>query len=338
VLIQRLSLAVEAAKAAAAAVELDARERRDCESQLERLGPALEENREHRAAVQRFLERAAPGATGSADAYEQVCERARQWDYLRTRQAELAADPRWYRWREDPRVTGESAPADADWHPEVAASRTARLEELSAAIEAARGRLGELENKLRDDPGSRAALARDAVQALEEELAETRRRRDRLALLDSIVCRSEQIFRDEHQPDVLRRASHYLERVTDGRYHRLDYIEGEPGGLHVSGGERAEATPVGHPISRGTLDQIFLCLRLGLLDHLDERREKLPLLLDDALLRMDDARRQNLYRLLAGIAPTRQIFFLTCHANIAAEAEAALKAIRIDLANHQENP
>ena len=85
------------------------------------------------------------------------------------------------------------------------------------------------------------------------------------------------------------------------------------------------------PISRGTLDQIFLCLRLGLLDHLDRDREKLPLVLDDALLRIDDARRLQVYALLADIAPARQIFLLTCHATIADEAEEALKASRIDL-------
>ena len=130
---------------------------------------------------------------------------------------------------------------------------------------------------------------------------------------------------------MLRRASAYLRRVTDGRYTRLDYQASPTGGLLVSLAERAEPVPVGHPISRGTLDQIHLCLRLGLLDHLDEERETLPLVLDDALLRMDDVRRPEVYGLLTHVAQRRQIFFLTCHRNIAAEAERALKARRVDL-------
>ena len=77
--------------------------------------------------------------------------------------------------------------------------------------------------------------------------------------------------------------------------------------------------------------QIYLCLRLGLLDHLDEGRERLPLVLDDALVRMDDERRPQVYSLLAELAPARQIFLLTCHNGMAAEACAALKARRIDL-------
>jgi len=154
---------------------------------------------------------------------------------------------------------------------------------------------------------------------------------DKNALLDSILERAEREFREEHQPDVLRRASTHLARVTNGRYHRLYYLEGENGGLHVACVDRSEPVRVEPPISRGTLDQIFLCLRLGLLDHLDRDREKLPLILDDALLRMDDARRPQVYALLADIAPARQVFLLTCHAAIADEAEEALEASRIDL-------
>jgi uncharacterized protein YhaN len=99
----------------------------------------------------------------------------------------------------------------------------------------------------------------------------------------------------------------------------------------VTCADRAEPLAVRYPISRGTRDQIFLCLRLGLLDHLDEDRERLPLVLDDALLRMDDVRRPEVYRLLADAARRRQVFLLTCHASIAREAEVALKVRRIDL-------
>ncbi|TFG96178.1 MAG: hypothetical protein E4H11_03810 [Myxococcales bacterium] len=144
------------------------------------------------------------------------------------------------------------------------------------------------------------------------------------------MARAESAFRDAHQPDVLRRASEYLRRVTDGRYTRLDY-DPEARALSVICADRAEPLAVRYPISRGTRDQIFLCLRLGLLDHLDEDRERLPLVLDDALLRMDDIRRPEVYRLLADAARRRQVFLLTCHASIAREAEETLKVRRIDL-------
>ena len=145
------------------------------------------------------------------------------------------------------------------------------------------------------------------------------------------MTRAEPDFRDAHQPDVLRRASDYLERVTHGRWRRSISPRSPSAASSSRGSERGDARRVAAPLSRGTLDQIFLCLRLGLLDHLDEGRERLPLVLDDALLRMDAARRAAVYELLAEISRRRQVFLLTCQEWIAAEAERALKLERITL-------
>ena len=130
---------------------------------------------------------------------------------------------------------------------------------------------------------------------------------------------------------MLRRASEYLERVTDGRYRRIDLLSEDEEVLGVTLDGRSEPIEVRDPISRGTLDQIFLCLRLGMLDHLDDGRERLPLILDDALLRMDDRRRAAVYALLGEIAPTRQVWILTCNRALADEIESGLEVLRIDL-------
>ena len=50
------------------------------------------------------------------------------------------------------------------------------------------------------------------------------------------------------------------------------------------------------------------------------------------LVRMDDTRRPDVYRLLRGISPRRQVLLMTCHSWIADEAGRELKARRIDLA------
>jgi uncharacterized protein YhaN len=330
-LIERLRNALDSAKEDEKKVEGDASERGNAESAIAAAKPAINQQKAHLADVKRTLEQAESEATSLDDAYQRVSARLQDQHFAAERERALRSDPRWERYCDDPRVTAEHAPDDADWLEDVSAERDRVLHEVGDAIENANKRLGELNVLLEKDAGSRSAIARDAVCSLEEELAETKRRRDALALLDSILARAEHEFREEHQPDVLRRASSYLSRVTRGRYHRLYYLEGEDGGLHVACEDHSEPLPVAAPISRGTLDQIFLCLRLGLLDHLDRNREKLPLILDDALLRMDDERRPEVYRLLADVAPTRQVFLLTCHAAIADEVARALGAARIDL-------
>jgi uncharacterized protein YhaN len=46
---------------------------------------------------------------------------------------------------------------------------------------------------------------------------------------------------------------------------------------------------------------------------------------------MDDARRAQVYSVLGDVAHKRQVFLLTCHDALAAEAEQALGIQRIDL-------
>jgi uncharacterized protein YhaN len=251
---------------------------------------------------------------------------------VRRREAELRRDPRFAAFEQDHRLDAARDPTDAPWSPEATAARERERAACAEEIAAANTRLGEIASLLRSDPGGRQARVADRVREAEERLAALRRERDRLALLESILGLAERRFREVHQPPVLQRASRYLERVTRGRWRRIDYEEGAGGGLFVTGGGRDEPVRVEPPISRGTLDQIFLCLRLGLLDHLDEGRERPPLVLDDALLRMDGARRAEVYELLAEISRGRQILLLTCQEWIAAEAEAAMKLSRITLA------
>ena len=188
-----------------------------------------------------------------------------------------------------------------------------------------------IDELLANDVGSSLARATDNVREIESSLAAIERRRDRLALLDSILAMAERQFREDHQPDVLRRASLYLERITNGRYCRIDVVDDDQGLLWVTPSGRDQPVVVAHPISQGTLDQIYLCLRLGLLDHLDEDRERLPLVLDDALLRMDDGRRLAAYRVLEEISPQRQVFLLTCHAAVADAISTALTVVRLSM-------
>jgi uncharacterized protein YhaN len=330
-LIARLRADLDSARAQDAQVRRDRALRDEAKRHCDRDTPLLERKSEHRRQLEAALRSAEPDCDSLEDAFERVRERQAEHEFLVRREAELQEDPRFATFEADPRVAAQRVPESAPWLPEIAATREAELRGLEERIGAEQRRLGELSELLGDDVGCALARATDTVREIEEELEATERERDRLALLDSILGRAEREFRESHQPDVLRRASVYLERVTLGRYRRLDLLDEDRGLLCVTLGDRTEPIAVRDPISQGTLDQVFFCLRLGMLDHLDEDRERLPLVLDDALLRMDDARRRAVYNLLGEIAPLRQIFLLTCHDSLAEEIATALKVRRIDL-------
>ena len=167
-----------------------------------------------------------------------------------------------------------------------------------------------------------ADLVDGEIQGIEEELVRVRRERDRRFLLARLARRAERRFRDEHQPDLLRRAEEYLSRITGGRYTRLLLEEAEGGSVfHLEAPHLPGSLPVDPPLSTGTREQVFLALRLAIVDHLDQGREPLPLFLDEVLVNWDAERRGRGVDLLAEVARTRQVFLFTCHPGLAREVE-----------------
>jgi len=169
-------------------------------------------------------------------------------------------------------------------------------------------------------------------EALEEELQRVSAHRDRLELLASILRRADQQFRETHQPDVLKRAGSYLARITGGRYERLACEQGREGPrLEVFQGGDSFPRQADHPLSSGTLDQIHLALRLALVDHLDEGRERLPLFLDEVLVRWDEERLTAAVDLVRDLASRRQVFLFTCHPWLAERLAESLETRIIEI-------
>ena len=193
--------------------------------------------------------------------------------------------------------------------------RRDQLQEVQRELEECREEKGRLATEIESARGQVSVGELDGeIERIDEELDETARQRDRLMMLACLLREADRRFREEHQPDVLRRASDYLRAITDGRYKTLTTMAGEDGTdrlvVIMQDGEPYEVEP---PLSGGTLDQIFLSFRLAVIDHLDEGHETLPLLLDEALINWDDTRLQRSGRILEQIARRRQVFFFTCH-------------------------
>jgi uncharacterized protein YhaN len=190
------------------------------------------------------------------------------------------------------------------------------MEEIRAELGALRERLDHLEGEVTPD------ILDGEIQLLEEELARALRERDRLHVLSRLLIRAEGRFRDEHQPDLLRRAEEHLARITRGRYSRLVLEDGDRGSVfHLHAPHLPHVLPVAPPLSTGTREQVYLALRLAIVDHLDEGREPLPLFLDEVLVNWDEDRRGRGLDVLARMAEERQVFLFTCHPGLAREVD-----------------
>ena len=113
--------------------------------------------------------------------------------------------------------------------------------------------------------------------------------------------------RDELSP----RIATYFERLTQGRY--ADVRADEDLQLQVFSHEKGDwVTPSGHELSRGTVDQLYLAVRLALLDLL-YGEAKVPLLLDDPFVKFDADRRARAVALCKEVARDHQVLLFTCH-------------------------
>ena len=195
-------------------------------------------------------------------------------------------------------------------------ARDAQIEELLTRGEALEGeavRLRDLETVDAVD---------SEITSLREEESRLVRSRDRKWVLARVLREADRRFREEHQPDLIRRAGSYLAHLTGGRYERLIIDETDGDHLfHLVGPTLPAPIPLAPPVSTGTLEQAYLSLRLAIVDHLDQGGEKLPLFVDEIFVNWDGERRARGLEVLTGIASTRQVFVFTCHPDIAAELE-----------------
>lgn len=118
-----------------------------------------------------------------------------------------------------------------------------------------------------------------------------------------------------------RRAAEYLTIATGGAYSKITLDERTlRAQVWVSS---AGAWKDAVELSQGTSDQLYLCLRMALLDVIAGDRRP-PLFLDEPFAHLDDARRQTMTALLSLAAKDRQVVLFTCWPHYDAVADRVI--------------
>jgi DNA repair exonuclease SbcCD ATPase subunit len=119
------------------------------------------------------------------------------------------------------------------------------------------------------------------------------------------------------------RAGEYLRVATLGRYGKIR-VEGEDLELSVWSDEAAGWVAAEEPaISRGTVDLIYLAVRLALVEVLTHGKRP-PLLFDDPFITFDDRRREGAMQLLRELSHAHQVFLFTCSERYHAYADRVI--------------
>ena len=205
---------------------------------------------------------------------------------------------------------------------------TLRSEAARDALHEAERQLGELvdSSEIADLELERAAVATALDGALSDWLA--------FGLAHAFLDRTLARYERERQPRVIALAAELFQEVTDGRYIALVAREAnEPGRRHGIDaiGRSGERVPAGD-LSRGTAEQLYLCLRLAFAATFSEQATSLPLVLDDVLVNFDPARAAAMARVVARVAEDHQVLAFTCHPHIAERfTEAATGLCLVEL-------
>lgn len=213
-----------------------------------------------------------------------------------------------------------------DWvvDDEALARRRVRIPQMDEEVEALSRREAALELDIEYLSAGETLDGIDGErEVIEEQLHLLERERDRKYVLGCLLQEADRRFREQHQPELLRRAGEYLGTITDSRYTRLllSDTEGEVS-FRLSHGDSPYPVPVTAPLSTGTREQVYLALRLAAVDQLDGSGERLPLFLDETLVNWDPARQDRALALLASLSKDRQVFVFTCHPEAAQELAA----------------
>ena len=213
-----------------------------------------------------------------------------------------------------------------------------RLADACAATESLRSELSVVETRAAAQRARVAAGSRDRsteglqneIAAIDQQLAMHSDRRCLLQRAQALLVETRATLARDHQPPALRDASHWLSRLTAGRYtHITTTIDEARLEVHAADGEAWNP----ERLSRGTREQVFLALRLALVRDLQRHGILLPVIMDDALVNFDDDRAAAAARVLcefvADQPAQRQMLVLTCHAHVAEIFSRAGAAVQL---------
>jgi len=169
--------------------------------------------------------------------------------------------------------------------------------------------------------------AADFVQeaaTVEAEIAEAVEAYVDLTVQETLLRTAIDVYRDRNQGPILTRAKDLFAELTDGAYSGLRADTNERGETILIAEDALRGSLEIEALSDGTVDSLYLALRLAVVQEHNGRHEPIPFVADDLLLNLDNIRAQAALRTLAAIAASSQVLLFTHHAHMVDLARIAV--------------
>jgi hypothetical protein len=171
---------------------------------------------------------------------------------------------------------------------------------------------------------SQAADFMQEAATIEAEIEETVEAYVDLTVQETLLRAAIDVYRDRNQGPILMRAKELFAELTDGAYTGLRADVNERGETILIAEDALRRSLEINALSDGTVDALYLALRLAVVQEHNARGEPVPFVADDLLLNLDNKRAQAALRTLAAIGASSQVLLFTHHAHMAALARIAV--------------
>ena len=199
------------------------------------------------------------------------------------------------------------------------------LAELQQKRDEVGEKIGEVETDMERIDGNAASATADqqAMNCLAKIHTESRRYVC-LKIAESILRQQVERYREENKDPLLAKASQYFAEMTGNEFLGVE-SDYDDGGNPILVGVRSSGEKLlTQQMSDGTLDPLFLSLRLAYLQEKLTQFEPMPLIVDDILIHLDDHRALATLKALADFSQQTQVLVFTHQQRFRELAEAHL--------------
>ena len=202
----------------------------------------------------------------------------------------------------------ETTPDRLNQESERILQRLQQVEADRALILEERGGIdNELERLTGEEESSQLRIQHETLM---EQLRDCAWEWSRLTVAEVLLEKTRQKFERERQPSVVRHAQEFFSHITGQRYTQLYSPIGE---RTITVMDAAGGSKRPNELSRGTREQLYLALRFGLVREFGEHAERLPVIVDEALVNFDPERSRLTAEAFAVLSETNQVLVFTCH-------------------------
>ena len=150
------------------------------------------------------------------------------------------------------------------------------------------------------------AKVEEELTVAEEEYEELMKKNNAMIVVKQALEQAYEKMKNTVTPRFTNNLSNNINKLSNGKYKKVSINDENGLMVELPNGEYVSA----ERLSLGTIDQLYLSLRLSMCEDVSE--ENMPIILDEAFAFYDDERLENILRFLIENYYNKQIIIFTC--------------------------